>query len=186
MQKNRVIEKIFQKEKKKIRCIIKNHPKSRNIKISINYDGSCTITKPFWVARKLAESFLLEKFDWIVRKIDEINEASLFSDKNYFEYKEESRRYIQSRVDFLNQYYGFEYNKIFIRDQKSRWGSCSSKKNLNFSYKIFFLPQRLGDYIIVHELCHLREMNHSDNFWRLVAKVFPDYKVLRKELKKIR
>lgn len=184
-RKAKSIEKIFQKDNQKIRCIIKNHPRSRNLKLSINSDGTCTVTKPFWVARKFAEIFVFEKFDWIIKKIQEVQENSLFSNKKYSDYKEDARAHISERIKFLNLKYGFEYNKIYIRDQKSRWGSCSSKGNLNFSYKLLFLPSELSDYIIVHELCHLREMNHSKKFWDLVGDTFPNHKELRRELRKI-
>ena len=76
------------------------------------------------------------------------------------------------------------FNKINIKNQKTRWGSCSKKGNLNFNYKIALLPQHLADYIIVHELCHLGEFNHSRSFWNLVAKVFPEYLGIRNELRR--
>jgi len=72
---------------------------------------------------------------------------------------------------------------VSIRNQKTRWGSCSRQKNLSFSYRLFLLPPRFCDYVIVHELCHLKEMNHSPKFWALVARTFPDYKKLRREMK---
>ena len=84
---------------------------------------------------------------------------------------------------FYNEIYQFSYNKIYIKNQKTRWGSCSGKKNLSFNYRILFLPKKLQDYIIVHELCHLKELNHSKRFWSLVARVFPDYQNIRNELR---
>jgi len=74
---------------------------------------------------------------------------------------------------------------VKIRDQSSRWGSCSWKGNLNFSYKLVLLPEHLADYVVVHELCHLREMNHSPRFWALVSQTVPDYRAKRRELKKL-
>jgi predicted metal-dependent hydrolase len=68
--------------------------------------------------------------------------------------------------------------------QKSRWGSCSRKKNLNFNYKLIQLPLELADYIVVHELCHLQEFNHGQGFWNLVGETIPDYKARRDELRK--
>lgn len=77
----------------------------------------------------------------------------------------------------------FIYKKIVIRNQSSRWGSCSRKGNLNFNYRIALLPPDLADYIIVHELCHLGEFNHSQGFWDLVARTIPNWQILRTELK---
>ncbi len=101
----------------------------------------------------------------------------------YLKYKEQTRKLIAERLVFWNQFYGFTYNKVFIKNQKTRWGSCSKKGNLNFSYRIIFLPQELVDYIVVHELCHLGEFNHSSKFWVLVTKTIPNYKKLKNELK---
>lgn len=103
--------------------------------------------------------------------------------RHYLKYKELARELIHQRLELYNQYYNFNYQRIAVRNQCSRWGSCSSKKNLNFNYKLLFLPQSLTDYIIVHELCHLQEMNHSQQFWNLVAQQIPNYKIFRRRLK---
>jgi predicted metal-dependent hydrolase len=105
--------------------------------------------------------------------------------KNYLKYKESARGIAISRLEYFNTFYGFKYNRIAIRDQKTRWGSCSKKGNLNFNYKIALIPEKARDYIIVHELCHLGEFNHSRNFWNLVKKTVPDYLEIRRALKKI-
>jgi predicted metal-dependent hydrolase len=106
------------------------------------------------------------------------------SQKHYLAYKEAARTLVRRRLDELNVH-GFVYNRVAIKNMTSRWGSCSSKKNLNFSYRIVFLPSYLQDYIIVHELCHLKVFNHSSAFWDLVAEMVPDYKACRGELRKI-
>lgn len=98
-------------------------------------------------------------------------------------HKEEARKLALSRLEHFNQFYNFEYKTVRIKAQTTRWGSCSSKGNLNFNYKIALLPAYLSDYIIVHELCHLGEFNHSQNFWDLVGKTVPNYWELRAELK---
>ena len=104
--------------------------------------------------------------------------------KKYLEYKETARSIVVSRLEHFNQHYNFKFGKISIRNQKSRWGSCSSKGNLNFNYKIALLPPYLADYVIVHELCHIGQFNHSQKFWDLVGETLPDYEKLVLELKK--
>jgi predicted metal-dependent hydrolase len=84
----------------------------------------------------------------------------------------------------LNKFHNFPYSRIFIRSQTTRWASCSKKGNLSFNYKIIFLPETLMDYVIIHELCHLKEFNHSKRFWTLVESHVPDYMAKRHDLKK--
>ncbi|MDB5189017.1 MAG: putative metal-dependent hydrolase [Candidatus Nomurabacteria bacterium] len=94
-----------------------------------------------------------------------------------------ARAIVLERVEYFNQHYQLQYGRIFIKDQKTRWGSCSSKGNLNFNYRIAMLPKELQDYLVVHELCHLQEMNHGPNFWKLMMEQIPNAKALNKELK---
>ena len=102
----------------------------------------------------------------------------------YLKHKQSALDIVKTRLEYFNKYYGYNWGRVVIRNQKTRWGSCSKKGNLNFNYKIIFLPQVIADYIIVHELCHLKEFNHSSRFWKLVAETIPDYQELRKKLKK--
>ncbi|MEK7460303.1 MAG: M48 family metallopeptidase [Patescibacteria group bacterium] len=106
--------------------------------------------------------------------------------KQYRHNKESARAIITLRIEHFNSFYKHTVGDIRIRDQKTRWGSCSEKGNLNFNYKTAFLEPNLRDYVVVHELCHLKEFNHSQDFWALVALSVPDHKALRKELKKIK
>ncbi len=85
--------------------------------------------------------------------------------------------------DFAGQM-NVHFNMVRIKNVKTIWGSCSSKKNLNFNFKLFFLPEALIDYVFVHELAHLKHMNHSKAFWSEVEKQIPDYKKRREELKR--
>jgi len=96
--------------------------------------------------------------------------------------KKTARFYLHQRVLKLADTYGFEVRKIGIRGQYTRWGSCSSKGNLSFNFKLLQFREEVIDYVITHELCHLKEMNHSKKFWMLVGKFCPDYKKLREEL----
>jgi predicted metal-dependent hydrolase len=97
--------------------------------------------------------------------------------------KEFARTEITKRTKKFSNAYGFEINKIAIRDQSSRWGSCSSLKNLNFNWRLIFAPSGVLDYVIVHELCHTAQMNHSKAFWDLVTVVMPDWKTSRRWLR---
>lgn len=90
----------------------------------------------------------------------------------------------REKLNFWSERMGVIYNRVRIKDVKTRWGSCSSKSNLNFSWKLFIIPERLLDYVIVHELAHLKQMNHSKEFWDIVEKYLPDYKIRRAELKR--
>ena len=105
--------------------------------------------------------------------------------RDYLAHKERARLLVHARLEHFNRTYGYVYGRIAIRNTKSRWGSCSKSGNLNFSYKLFLLPPVLADYVIVHELCHLGEFNHSKRFWSLISKTIPDYVLKRRELKKI-
>jgi len=102
---------------------------------------------------------------------------------HYAEHKEAARALCHARLEHFNQFYNLQYNRVAIRNTRSRWGSCSSQKNLNFNYRIVFLPKVLQDYLIVHELCHLQEMNHGPHFWALVAEQVPQYHKRMQELR---
>jgi len=90
---------------------------------------------------------------------------------------------IRARVKCLGAALGLEYGKVFIKDQRTLWASCSRSKNLNFNWRLAAAPAEILDYVVMHELCHLREMNHSKRFWGLVREVCPDYKARKKWLK---
>jgi predicted metal-dependent hydrolase len=103
--------------------------------------------------------------------------------KHYLEHKEAARKLVHEKLEYWNQFYGFAYNRVAIRNTRRCWGSCTSLKNLNFSYKLLFLPPHLQDYIIVHELCHLKELHHKESFWALLAEQIPAYEASITELK---
>ena len=112
------------------------------------------------------------------------------SRKLYTVNRESARRLVHDRIHHFMQHYGPRHSitvgKVAIRNQKSRWGSCSKKGNLNFNYKLVFLPPEIRDYVIVHEVCHIKEFNHAREFWDLVAETVPDYRELRKRLRGMR
>lgn len=114
------------------------------------------------------------------KKVRKVNQ------KDYLINKSPAYELAIKRLEYFNQFYGFTYRRVTIKNTVSRWGSCSKQGNLNFNYRIATLPSDISDYIIVHELCHLGEFNHSKNFWNLVEKTIPNYQELRNRLKKIR
>jgi predicted metal-dependent hydrolase len=99
------------------------------------------------------------------------------------EFKKQFRAIVEEGVEEYNKFYNFKYNRIAIKNNKTNWGSCSSMGNLNFNWKLIFAPLKIIDYVIVHEICHLKEHNHSQAFWDLVSKQAPDHKLSRKWLK---
>ncbi len=103
----------------------------------------------------------------------------------YLTHKETARTLVMERILHFNKHYNVTLGRIAIRNQKSRWGSCSKKGNLNFNYKLVFLTPELRDYVIVHEICHIKEFNHGAGFWNLVAQTMPDHKMMNKKLRKI-
>lgn len=96
-------------------------------------------------------------------------------DHHYISHKERARALVHERLTHWNQFYNLSYNRVAIRNQGTRWGSCSSKQNLNFNYRLIFIAPELVDYVVVHELCHLAHFNHGKEFWNLVGEAVPDY-----------
>lgn len=172
---------------KKIFYSIRKSKKAKNIKVAVHNTGEVVLTVPFFMGVKWGERFLRSKKEWLYKKVPSSPvpvQSREEMRKDYLAHKEKARKLVRQRIDHFHPFYNVSVQRISIRNQRTRWGSCSQKGNLNFNYKIVKLPEHLRDYIIVHELCHLQEMNHSKRFWELVEKVVPDHKERRRELKK--
>lgn len=115
--------------------------------------------------------------------IQERSNMVKLSQEEIKELADRAREVFPPKVAYYAQQIGVTYGRITIRNQKTRWGSCSGKGNLNFNCLLMLAPEEVQDYVVVHELCHRKEMNHSHRFWREVEKIMPDYKVHRKWLK---
>lgn len=170
--------------------LIKSPRAKRRISLTIEEEGMVKVTLPKWESYKRALKFVQSQQAWIFRQREKNKNKpkSLLSQgsrQDYLRYKEKARRVVNWKLLQFNEYYGFEYKRIAIRDQKSRWGSCSADKNLNFNYRIIHLPDDFSDYLVVHELCHLKEMNHSKRFWNLVLETIPDCKKISRELRRM-
>ena len=162
---------------------------SRKIRLTVNLEGRVVVTAPYLVSQKSIDNFVEAHQDWIKEKLKYFSKLGPITRlgggySDYRKHKESARILVKQKINIINEYYQFSFKRIAIKNSRSRWGSCSQKGNLNFNYKILFLPNRLVDYIITHELCHLREMNHSQNFWNLVAKTIPDWRLCRQELRR--
>lgn len=98
-------------------------------------------------------------------------------------YTEIAKKDVEKWVKYYSNIIGVTYNSLRIKDQKTRWGSCSSKKNLNFNWRLIMFPQWIMNYVIIHELCHLVHLNHSERYWNLVGSYMPNFKEAHKWLK---
>lgn len=160
--------------------IIRANRKSLSLKI--DRDGTIVVRAPRFVFQKTINNFIQKNRGWI-EKQRQAQQDSILDPNQVSEYKREARDIIIPRVAEFADKYGFTYNSVKITSAMTRWGSCTSKKNLNFTYRLALAPGRVRDYVIVHELCHLRQMNHSKKFWSEVEAIMPDYKTQEKWLK---
>lgn len=162
----------------------------RTMSMEITKDAEVVIRAPYAMPESEIERFLKEKSSWIEKNVEIVKRKAKqqkaqgpLSNEQIQELVEKALKVIPERVAYYAQIIGVTYGRITIRNQKTRWGSCSSKGNLNFNCMLMQLPMEIIDYVVVHELCHRLEMNHSKRFWAEVEKVLPDYRERRKWLK---
>ena len=169
----------------------------KTLAIQINPDLSVTVRVPMYAPQSDIERILREKEGWIQKHIEKIREqeankkeiqgesveSEYLTNEEIKKLADKALQHIPKRVSYFAKQIGVTYGKITIRNQKTRWGSCSSKGNLNFNCLLMLTPPEVIDYVVVHELCHRKEMNHSEAFWAEVEKVIPDYKEQVKWLK---
>lgn len=173
---------------KEIEYTLKISKRARKIRLAIYCDGRFVVTVPNRVDQEVVYRFIAQKASWIVDKIEyfkdhPVKQSAKGDGADFLKHKAAALSLIKAKIEYFNNIYRFSFGRITIRNQKTRWGSCSRRGNLSFNYKIVLMPEEIADYIIVHELCHLKEFNHSERFWNLVSKVIPDYKEIRKTLK---
>ena len=158
--------------------------------ISVLSNGEVVVRVPCYTRDREIKMFADKNRTWIenqVRKAHAMQEqkaqAQTLSEAEIKMLAAEAKKDFPPRVARYAKIIGVSYGRITIRHQKSKWGSCSSKGNLNFNCLLMLAPENVRNYVVVHELCHRKEMNHSKRFWAEVAKILPDYKALRKQLK---
>ena len=168
-------------------CII-HYSNRKSIGIEIKKDASIHIRAPLYARQKQVEAFIIEHKDWIFKNYENIKQRmqkeSLHTLTPLQErqikllekrFRNAAKTYIPSRCVELQKLTGGTYQKITIRNQKTRWGSCSQTGTLSFNYRLMMADPGVIDYVIIHELCHLTYMNHSKEFWHKVESIMPDY-----------
>jgi predicted metal-dependent hydrolase len=148
------------------------------------------VRAPMRMSNREIEEFVQQNMDWIQKNLKKVAENQKeeeeivpMTEAEVRELAERATQLIPERVKHFAPLVGVTYGRIIIRNQKSRWGSCSVKGNLNFNVGLLLAPPEVLDYVVVHELCHRKEMNHSPKFWAEVSKLIPDYKQHEKWLK---
>ena len=160
----------------------------KTVSIEITADYRVLLRVPLTASSREIARVLEEKKSWIAKHLKErsvrVGVSVLpFSAGQLKELAEQARVDLPQRVAHYAELIGVRYGRITIRAQRTRWGSCSSLGNLNFNCLTILCPERVRDYIVVHELCHLKHMDHSSAFWALVASYIPDYKECRRWLR---
>lgn len=166
----------------------------KTIGLEISPDLQITVRAPYHLSDVRIREFVESKQTWILKHLAIMQDrqahdpipAGVISGKELRHMTEEARIIIPERVKYFAKIIGVTYGQITIRHQKTRWGSCSSSGNLNFNCMLMATSPELIDYVVVHELCHRKQMNHSPLFWKEVEEILPDYRNLRSRLREYR
>ncbi len=165
---------------------IKKSTRARYVRLAVQPDGAVVVTAPRFFGAGAIERFVQSHAGWIQKHIARTKDRHVIRIRrsDIPQLKKKALVLAEDRCKEIAAAYGFAYAKITIRAQKKRWGSCSLTGNLSFNYKIAALPPHIAEYIIVHEICHLGAFDHSKKFWNLVARLVPDHKAIRADLRK--
>ncbi len=166
---------------REVEYTVRKSARARRLRVAVYCDASVVVTVPVDFGENKVERFLKEKASWVLDKLDSFLRLGKTvrlggGKREYKKYSEQAREFVLTKVKKINKVYKFSFGNVSIKNHKTRWGSCSKKRNLNFNYKIIFLPDKLAEYIVAHELCHLQEFNHSQKFWNLLSRAIPDYR----------
>lgn len=166
--------------------------KRKTLAIEIRPDMRVVVRAPEKIPQNEIMKFVEEKQNWIKKhlvqmyfKAEEIKKQKkepALTNADIEKLCQKALSVIPDKVKYYAEIMGVTYGRITIRNQKTRWGSCSSKGNLNFNCLLMLMPDKVLDYVVVHELCHLKQMNHSKKFWKEVERYMPDYKNYKKWL----
>lgn len=182
-------EQTFIHNERTISYTVRHSSRAKRFTLSVFRDGRVRVTLPLRGNSLRVEQLIRSHADWVLKKLESYKglpppRAPLRGHaRDYKKRKEVARTFVKERLEHFNKHYNFSFGRIAIKNMNTRWGSCSGKKNLNFHYKILDLSPQGADYLIVHELCHTKEMNHKPAFWDLVGETIPHYRKVRAELK---
>lgn len=163
--------------------------KRKTVALYVRQDGSVEVRAPHKVSKSYIDSFVEKKSDWIRTSLDRISERRKekkiirLTGPEVKQYQVQFKEYLEIRCKEIARIMGLQYGKIRVNKAKTILGSCNARADLSFTFRLIFAPKELIDYVIVHELSHIKEMNHSARFWAIVEEIMPDYKQRRKNLK---
>ncbi len=182
------MQKTVQMSGQNIEYTLKISPRAKVMRLAVYPNGSLIVTVPRFFNLDYVAKFLDSKSSWISSKLKYFaahkpRTKLVYSKSDYKKLKIVAKNLVEQRLLYFNQTYNLKWGRVAVRDQSTRWGSCSKKGNLNFNFRIALITPEQADYIVVHELCHLAEFNHSKNFWELVKKTIPNYVLLRRQVK---
>ena len=162
----------------------------KTLAVQVRSGGEVVVRAPRRVESDRIRRFVWENRDWLRRKVAESRKAvageAAYAPEEKARLRQQAREILHMKAAYFARLMGVRYNRIFIKEQKTVWGSCSAKGNLNFNWKLILAGPDQLEYVVVHELANLKEMNHSPAFWREVEKVLPDYRERRRKLKEFR
>ncbi|MBQ0000461.1 MAG: M48 family metallopeptidase [Clostridiales bacterium] len=162
--------------------------KRKTIAVQISKEGMVIVKAPERMPVFMIEDFVMKHREWILKhqeKLEQMREsAHVITDAERKQGIKKAHVIFPQRAAFFAERMGVSYGRITIREQKTRWGSCSAAGNLNFNWKLVLMPEEVLDYVVVHELAHRRVMDHSAAFWKIVEKEMPDFQRRRKLLRK--
>ncbi len=165
--------------------LFNNSLRAKHLSITIKPDRTVRVAIPKGVSLSTAKKFLHSKIPWIKKHLNRLKQLQ----QNTTDAKlppinrNKARIILAARLNQLAKEHGFKFNKFFLRNQKTRWGTCSSKNNISLNINLIRLPHKLQDYVILHELVHTKHKNHSKKFWAHLDKFVGDAKKLRKKMK---
>lgn len=165
--------------------------KRKSIALQVNHDAELIVRAPHFVPEAMIEGFIKQKQEWLEQKIaikkrQLEHKKEIYQDRSsqwYKEKKKEARELFVQRIAHYEQITGLKVNRLRLSSAKTRWGSCSMAGNISLVWRLVMAPIEIVDYVIVHEIIHIRHPNHSKAFWDDVARIIPDYKKHRKWLK---